>query len=193
MTPPAPEYAFYLSNAITIIFSFDAVRTKLGQWTAKSLRIPSGIVSTKDGGRRTKSQFLQNRHSIQHGMGHGRHGSSEPHFRSQLSEATTKIIAFSLMYTRQRNPCIVLMTLLSRVNVSCQVDESTFRQAIKARGKKEEHYRDGLVSFDQRVDFSIFSGPFRGLSSVTLSALAETRIPPSTTLPRPLSSPHRLS
>ena len=160
---------------------------------SESLRIPSGIVSTKDGADGRRVSFFRTDISYSTGWATDVTGLQSLIFRSQLSQATTKVIAFALMYTRQRNPCIVLMTPLSRVNVSCQVDESTFRQAIKARGKKEGHYRDSLVSFDQRVDSSIFSDLFGGLSSVTLSALAETRIPPSTTLPRPLSSPHRLS
>lgn len=117
-------------------------------------------------------------------------------FEDRLSAIQTAALLTLLHSTgKDKEPSVIAQCSQRMREAACQVDKSTLKQVIKARGKKEGQYRGGLVSFDQRVDSSIcmvrFSDLFGGLSSVTLLALAEIRILLSTSLPRPLLSRRR--
>ena len=118
-------------------------------------------------------------------------------FEDRLSAIQTAALLTLLHSTgKDKEPSVIAQCSHRMREAACQVDKSTLKQVIKARGKKEGDYRGGLVSFSQRIEpFKMvrFSDRFGELSSVTLSALAEIRIPPLTSLPLPLLSRRRSS
>lgn len=70
-------------------------------------------------------------------------------FEDRLSAIQTAALLTLLHSTgKDKEPSVIAQCSHRMRDAACQVDKSTLKQVIKARGKKEGHYMGGLVGFD---------------------------------------------